>query len=113
MGKLLDEFNDYRDRMNRKILTVDNIAIKRFFAVDTLTYQDSALPAKTKEMLGLAASLVLRCDDCVRYHLQKCHYYAVSKEEFFDIFSVALTVGGSVVIPHIRRAVEFLEDLES
>jgi AhpD family alkylhydroperoxidase len=112
MGNLPDDYNAYRDKMNQKILAADNTAIKRFFAVDTLTYQEGALPAKTKEMMGLAASMVLRCDDCIRYHLQKCKHEGVSQEEFFEIFSVALTVGGSIVIPHLRRAVEFLEELE-
>lgn len=111
MEKLLDEFNSYRDRMNKKILETDNKAIKRFYAVDTLTYKDGALPAKMKEMLGLAASMALRCDDCIRYHIIKCHENGVTKDEFFEIFSVALTVGGSVVIPDMRRVVEFLEEL--
>ncbi|NLI16586.1 MAG: carboxymuconolactone decarboxylase family protein [candidate division Zixibacteria bacterium] len=113
MGKLLDDFNAYRDKMNQKILAADITAIKRFYAVDTLTYQDGALPAKIKEMLGLVASMALRCDDCIRYHLQKCRQEGVTREEFFEIFSVALTVGGSIVIPHLRRAVEFLEDMET
>jgi AhpD family alkylhydroperoxidase len=112
MGKLSDEFNSYRDRMNKKILETDNKAIKRFYAVDTLTYQDGALPAKTKEMLGLAASMALRCDDCIKYHIIKCHENGVTEDEFFEIFSVALTIGGSVVIPNMRRAVEFLEEFK-
>ena len=111
MGKLLDDFNSYRDRMNRKILDSDNKAIKRFYSVDTITYQPGALDVRTKEMLGLACSMALRCDDCVRYHILKCRGNGVSKDEFFEIFSVALTVGGSIVIPHLRRAVEFLDDL--
>jgi AhpD family alkylhydroperoxidase len=111
MGKLLDDYNEYRDKMNQKILAADNTAIKRFYAVDTLTYQDGVLPVKSKEMMGLVASIVLRCDDCIRYHLQKCKHEGVTKEEFFEIFSVALTVGGSIIIPHLRRAVEFLEEL--
>ncbi len=111
MGKLLDEFNSYRDRMNQKILEADNRVIKRIYSVDTLTYQDGALPAKTKEMLGLASSMVLRCDDCIRYHIVKCHKLDVTRDEFFEIFSVAATVGGTIVIPHLRRAVEFLEDV--
>jgi AhpD family alkylhydroperoxidase len=111
MGKLLDDYNEYRDKMNQKILAADNTAIKRFYAVDTLTYQVGALPVKTKEMMGLVASMVLRCDDCIRYHLQKCKHEGVTKEEFFEIFSVALTIGGSIIIPHLRRAVEFLEEL--
>ena len=111
MGKLLDEFNAYRDRMNQKILEADNKVIKRLYGADTLAYQDGALTMKTKEMLGLASSMVLRCDDCVRYHLVKCHDLGVTKEEFFEIFSIALTVGGTIVVPHLRRAVEFLEEL--
>ncbi len=112
MGKLLDEFNSYRDRMNQKILDADNKAIKRFYSVDTIAYQPGALDIKTKEMMGLASSMVLRCDDCIKYHIIKCHENSVSKDEFFEIFSVAMVVGGSIVIPHLRRAVEFLEEME-
>ena len=112
MGKLLDEFNSYRDRMNQKILTTENKAIKRFYGIDTLTYQDGVLSKKTKEMMGLTASMVLRCDDCIKYHILKGYENGVTKEEFFEIFSVGLVVGGSTVIPHMRRAVEFLEDVE-
>src|SRR3989304_10208060 len=112
MGKLYHDYAAYRDRMNKKILETENNAIKRFFAVDTLTYHDGALPTKTKEMLGLACSMVLRCDDCIRYHAVKCKEQGISRNEFFEIFSVALTVGGSIVMPHIRRALEFLEDIE-
>ncbi len=111
MGKMVDDFNDYRSRMNKIILDADNRAIKRFYSVDTLTYEKGALPVKTKEMLGLATSMVLRCDDCVKYHILKCHENNVTKEEFYEIFSVALTIGGSIIIPHLRRAVEFLEEL--
>ncbi len=111
MSKLLDEFNAYRDLMNQKILTADNRVIKHIYSVDTLTYQDGALDSKTKEMLGLASSMVLRCDDCIKYHIIKCHDLGVTKDEFFEIFSVACTVGGTIVIPHLRRAVEFLEEL--
>jgi len=111
MSKLLDEFNAYRDLMNQKILEADNRVIKRIYSTDTLTYQPGALDTKTKEMLGLAASMVLRCDDCIRYHISKCHDLGVTREEFFEIFSVACTVGGTIVIPHLRRAVEFLEEL--
>ncbi len=112
MGKLLDEFNGYRDRMNQKILDADNKTIKRFYSVDTMAYQPGTLDVKTKEMLGLASSIVLRCDDCIKYHIIKCHENNVSNDEFFEIFSVALVVGGSIVIPHMRRAVEFLEEME-
>lgn len=107
------EFNDYRRRMNDRILSTDNLVIKRFFNLDTNTYQDGAVPVKTKEMMGLAASMVLRCDDCVRYHLQECHRHGVTREEIFEVFSVGLVVGGSIVIPHLRRAVEFLDELEA
>lgn len=112
MGKRLDEFNDFRSRMNERILEEDHAVIKRFFGVDTLTYRDGALSEKTKEMLGLCSSMVLRCDDCINYHIQQCYKLGVTRAEFFDVFSVALTVGGSIVIPHLRRAVAFLDELE-
>ncbi|MCP4547960.1 MAG: carboxymuconolactone decarboxylase family protein [bacterium] len=105
-----DEFNEFRERMNRKILDADNKAITRFFGVDSLTYREGALDVRTKEMLGLVSSLVLRCDDCIAYHIIKCREQGVPDREFFDIFSVALTVGGSIVIPHLRRAVALLEE---
>lgn len=110
MGRKVQEFNEFRSKMNERILSVDNRAIKRFFGVDTLTYEPSALDVKTKEMLGLVASMVLRCDDCVSYHILRCKEEGVTDEELFDVFSVALTVGGSIVIPHLRRAVAFLDD---
>ena len=111
MGSRIDEFDQFRQKMNDRILAADNRAIKRFFGVDTLTYQDGDLPGRTKEMLGLVASLVLRCDDCVAYHIEQCYEYGVTPQEFFDIFSVALAVGGSIVIPHLRRAVAFMDEL--
>jgi AhpD family alkylhydroperoxidase len=107
------DFNEYRSRMNDRILSTDNLVIKRFFNLDTNTYAAGALPAKTKEMLGLVASMVLRCDDCVAYHVQECHHAGVTRAEFDEIFSVGLVVGGSIVIPHLRRAVEFLDELEA
>ena len=110
MSKRIDEFQVFRKRMNERILRTDNRAIKRFFGVDTLTYEAGALDPKTKEMLGLVASMVLRCDDCVSYHIMQCKDLGVTEEEFFEIFSVALTVGGSIVIPHLRRAVAFLDE---
>jgi AhpD family alkylhydroperoxidase len=113
MGKLIDDFNDYRTRMNEKILAADNKVMKRIYSVDTLTYQDGALSAKTKEMLGLATSMVLRCDDCIKYHLGKCHELGVTTDEVFEIFSVANLVGGTIVIPHTRRAVEYWEELQN
>ncbi len=111
MGKRLEEFNAFRSKMNDRILAADNRAVKRFFGVDTLTYQPGKLDARTKEMLGLVASMVLRCDDCISYHIIQCREAGVTEEEFFEIFSVALTVGGSIVIPHLRRAVAFLDEL--
>lgn len=107
-----EEFNDYRSRMNEKILGANNKVINRLFNLDTNTYSEGALPVKTKEMLGLVASMVLRCDDCVRYHLETCYKEGISKEEIFEVFSVASIVGGTIVIPHLRRAVEFWEMLE-
>jgi AhpD family alkylhydroperoxidase len=113
MSHTVHDFNEYRRRMNERILATDNLVVKRFFNLDTSAYQDGALPAKTKEMLGLVASMVLRCDDCIRYHIQQCHEAGVTRRELFEIFSVGLVVGGSIVIPHVRRAVEFLDALES
>lgn len=110
MGSRVEEFNEFRSRMNKRILDVDNRAIKRFFGVDTLTYEPGALDAKTKEMLGLVGSMVLRCDDCVSYHIIQCKEAGVTDEELFDVFSVALVVGGSIVIPHLRRGVAFLDE---
>jgi len=107
-----EEFNDYRSRMNEKILGANNKVINRLFNLDTNTYSEGALSVKTKEMLGLVASMVLRCDDCVSYHLETCHKEGISKEEIFEVFSVASIVGGTIVIPHLRRAVEFWEMLE-
>lgn len=112
MGKRIDEFQEFRQKMNEKILKEDNLLIKRFFNLDTRTYEKGYLSGKTKEMLGLVASMVLRCDDCISYHIIQCHEEGVSKEEFFEIFSVALVVGGSIVIPHLRKAVELIDELE-
>lgn len=106
------EFNDYRAKMNEKILAADNVVLKRLFNLDTNTYAEGALPVKTKEMLGLVASMVLRCDDCIKYHLEKCKDNGVSTEEVFEVFAVANIVGGTIVIPHTRRAVEFWEELQ-
>ena len=109
----LQEFNDFRQRMNERILEHDNQVVRRFFALDTQTYKDGALDLKTKELLGLVASMVLRCDDCISYHIGQCKQAGVNRDEFFETFSVALVVGGSIVIPHLRRAVDFLDQLES
>lgn len=108
----VQEFNEYRTRMNEKILGQDNKVLKRFFNLDTNAYQDGALPKKTKELLGLVASMVLRCDDCIRYHLGTCYDLGVTREEVFEVFAIANLVGGSICIPHTRRAVEYWEELE-
>jgi len=112
MSDQLKEFNDYRQMMNERLLSNDNLVIKRFFNLDTNTYAEGALDVKTKEMLGLVASMVLRCDDCIKYHLIKCHEMKVKKEELLEIFQVGLIVGGSITIPHMRRAFEFWEEIE-
>lgn len=112
MSNRVKEFKDFREKMNKRILGVDNKPIKRFFSLDTLTYQPGKLDTKTKEMLGLVASMVLRCDDCIAYHIMQCKKEGVSEEEMFEVFSIALTVGGSIVIPHLRRAVKFMDDLK-
>lgn len=109
----LEEFRRFRERMNERILEAGNLEIKRFFALDTRTYEPGALDAKTKELLGLVASMVLRCDDCVTYHVVRCKEEGVSDEEFFETFSVGLVVGGSIVIPHLRRAVDTLDALNA
>jgi AhpD family alkylhydroperoxidase len=99
--------------MNERILAADNLEIRRFFALDTRAYEDGALPVKTKELLGLVASLVLRCDDCISYHIVRCAEEGVSDPEFFEAFSVGLVVGGSIVIPHLRRAVNTLDEVRA
>jgi AhpD family alkylhydroperoxidase len=114
MSKSVDNFNAYRQRMNDRLLSAENNKIiKRIFNLDTNTYMDGALDTKTKEMLGLVASMVLRCDDCIKYHLQKCHEMGVSSEEMIEIFGVANLVGGTIVIPHTRRAMEFWDELQA
>ena len=106
------QFTEFRQRMNQRILAEPNQVVRRFFALDTQTYQAGALDVKTKELLGLVASLVLRCDDCISYHVAQCKDAGVSREEMFEAFSIGLVVGGSIVIPHLRRAVDFLDTLE-
>ncbi|HET6233018.1 MAG TPA: carboxymuconolactone decarboxylase family protein [Longimicrobiaceae bacterium] len=113
MSETLSEFRLFRERMNERILEAGNLEIKRFFALDTRTYEEGALPVKTKELLGLVASMVLRCDDCVTYHIVRCKEEGVTDEEFFEAFSVGLVVGGSIVIPHLRRAVDTLDQLNA
>lgn len=107
------EFEKERDRLNEIVLGADNLGIKRFFALDEQAYRDGALPAKTKELLGLVASMVLRCDDCISYHLARCASEGVSRDEFHEAFNIALVVGGSIVIPHLRRAADRLAALET
>jgi AhpD family alkylhydroperoxidase len=113
MGKKAREFAEYRARINERILASGNRVIKRVYSVDSLTYTEGgALPKKTRELLGLVSSLVLRCDDCVKYHLAEAKESGNTREEIMEAMSVGLVVGGTIVIPHMRRAVEFLDDLE-
>lgn len=113
MSDLVKEFNDYRSKMNEKLLKDDNKVIKRIFNLDTNTYAEGALDTKTKELLGLVASAVLRCDDCIKYHLETCYKLGVTRAEMMESMSVATLVGGTIVIPHLRRAYEFWEALEN
>lgn len=112
MADRLSEFRAFREQMNARIHESGNLDIKRFFALDSRAYEPGALPAKTKELMGLVASLVLRCDDCVTYHIIRCREEGVVREEFFEAFNVALVVGGSITIPHLRRAVATLDEVE-
>lgn len=107
----MDDFDRYRADMNQKLLGSNHLGIKRFFALDTQAYDDGALDRRTKELMGLTASVVLRCDDCVTYHLKQCASLGVTRDEFLDAFNVALVVGGSITIPHLRRAVERLDQI--
>ncbi len=112
MSDRLKQFREFRERMNARILDSGNLEIKRFFALDTRAYEAGALPVKTKELMGLVASLVLRCDDCISYHIIRCREEGVTRDEFFETFNVALVVGGSITIPHLRRAVDMLDEVE-
>ncbi|NSW51569.1 MAG: carboxymuconolactone decarboxylase family protein [Anaerolineae bacterium] len=105
----LEQFSNYRRRMNDRIMETDHRGVKRFFNLDTAAYSDGALDGKTKELLGLVASMVLRCNDCIDYHIQQCLGAGWTEEELFDAFNVALVVGGSIVIPHLRHAVESVD----
>ena len=105
-------FTAFRQRMNERILAEPNQVVRRFFALDTQTYQPGALDVKTKELCGLVASMVLRCDDCISYHVAQCREAGVTRDEMFEAFSIGLVVGGSIVIPHMRRGVDFLDQLE-
>ena len=113
MGNIVEEFNAYRSKMNEKMLEDNNKILKRIFNLDTNAYTEGALSKKTKELLGLGTSLVLRCDDCVRYHLEECHKLGLSKEEVVEGMSISLLVGGTIVIPHLRRAYEYWDALEN
>jgi AhpD family alkylhydroperoxidase len=113
MPTKVKEFNDYRQRMNDKILASDNKIIKRIFNLDTNAFKEGHLPVKTKELLGLVASMVLRCDDCVQYHLEASMKNGVTKDEVMETLSIANLIGGTIVIPHLRRAVEYWEALEN
>ncbi len=112
MANILSEFNDYRSKMNEKLLADNNKIVKRIFNLDTNAYAEGALDVKTKELLGLVASTVLRCDDCVKYHLETSYKLGVTKEEMMEAMGIATLVGGTIVIPHLRRAYEFWEALE-
>ncbi|HNP95958.1 MAG TPA: carboxymuconolactone decarboxylase family protein [Cyclobacteriaceae bacterium] len=110
---LVEQFNDYRSKMNEKILASDSLIIKRIFNLDTNAYAEGALDVKSKELIGLTCSLVLRCDDCVKYHLGKCKEIGFSTEEVHEAMGVATLVGGTIVIPHLRRAYEYWEELQN
>ena len=109
----MDDFDRYRTEMNRALLGSGHLGIKRFFALDTQAYEDGALDKKTKELMGLVGSIVLRCDDCITYHIKQCAEAGVTREHFMDAFNVALVVGGSITIPHLRRAVDSLDQVIS
>jgi AhpD family alkylhydroperoxidase len=113
MEDLVQEFNDYRSKMNDKLLADNNLIIKRIFNLDTNAYAEGALDVKTKELLGLVASAVLRCDDCIKYHLETSYKKGISKAEMMEAMGIATLVGGTIVIPHLRRAYEFWEALEN
>jgi AhpD family alkylhydroperoxidase len=108
----LAEFRAFREKMNAEILGEDNLVINRFFNLDGRAYEAGALDVKTKELLGLVASMVLRCDDCITYHVVRCQEEGITREQAFEAFSVGLVVGGSIVIPHLRRAVARWTELE-
>ena len=111
MNKLVKEFNEYREKTNELILSKENLVIKRIYNLDTNTYADGALTTREKEMMGLVASMVLRCDDCIKYHLGKCHEVGMTTDQIYEVFAVANLVGGTIVIPHTRRAAEYWEAL--
>lgn len=112
MADLVKDFNEYRSKMNEKLLADNNKIVKRIFNLDTNAYAAGALDIKTKELLGLVASAVLRCDDCIKYHLESSYKEGITKEEVMEAMGIATLVGGTIVIPHLRRAYEFWEALE-
>ena len=112
MADIVKEFNEYRSKMNEKLLADNNKIVKRIFNLDTNAYAEGTLDVKTKELLGLVASTVLRCDDCIKYHLETSYKIGVTKEEMMESMGIATLVGGTIVIPHLRRAYEFWEALE-
>lgn len=112
MSERLKQFRTYREKMNQRILAAGNLPIRRFFTIDARAYEDGALDARSKEIGGLIGSMVLRCDDCIAYHLIRCKELGLTGEQLFEAFNVALVVGGSVVIPNLRRAVELLDELD-
>lgn len=112
MGEKIDQFSTFRTEMNERILGTGTLETKRFFNLDGAVYKEGALSAKTKELLGLVASTVLRCDDCITYHVLECHAAGVSRAELVEALDVALVVGGSIVIPHLRHAHAILKELE-
>lgn len=113
MSQFSDEWSDFREEMNRRILDRGNLQVKRFFALDTAAYTPGALDEFTKELMGLAASTVLRCDDCIGYHVRRCRELGMTEPQFWEAMNVGLLVGGSIVIPHLRRAVALWDELES
>ncbi len=113
MTTRMEQFRNYREKMNDRIFASDNLGIKRFFNLDTAAYRDGAIDARTKELLGLVASTVLRCNDCVDYHLEKCTQAGWEEEQILEALNVALVVGGSIVIPHLRHAVETIDVLKA
>jgi len=111
MSDKIEDFQKERERLNEKVLQYANLVIKRFYSLDSQTYREGALPVKFKELLGLVASTVLRCDDCIMYHIIRCHDEGVTDEEFTEAMGIALVVGGSITIPHLRRAFDAWDQL--
>ncbi len=109
----VEEFGAFREKMNHQILHEGNLDTKRFYGLDRSVFEEGAIDSRTKEMMGLVASLVLRCDDCITHHIMKCRELDVTRDQFYELFNVGLVVGGSVCIPHVRRAVSTLDELAS